>query len=196
MPAASLDDRSVAIEWAKNTLQSPSLVILDTETTGLSNHDEIVSIGVIDGQGTVLLDHLIKPTRVIPLAATNIHGISNIDVDDAPRLPELYPEIARVLNGKVVVGYNIDYDLGMLRANCKKYRLPLIRPMIDYCAMKKYAQFNGARNDLTGDYKWFRLSVACAQLGIPASRTHAAVDDCQLTLALLHGMASAQRTPI
>ncbi len=191
MAAASLDDRSITIEWAKNILESPSLVILDTETTGLNSTDEIVSIGVIDGQGTVLLDRLIKPLKVIPLAATNIHGISNIDVDDAPRLPEIYPEIVRVLNGKVVVGYNIDYDLGMLRANCKRHKLPPIRPMVDYCAMKKYAQFKGARNDMTGEYKWFRLSVACAQLGIPTPRTHGAVDDCRLTLALMRGMATA-----
>lgn len=191
MPATSFDDRSVAVEWAKNTLESPSLVILDTETTGLNSTDEIVSIGVIDAQGNVLLDSLIKPLKVIPLAATNIHGISNMDVDSSPRLPEIYPEIARVLNNKVVVGYNIDYDLGMLRANCKRHKLPPIKPMVDYCAMKKYAQFKGARNDMTGEYKWFKLSVACAQLGIPTPRTHSAIDDCLLTLALLRGMAAS-----
>ena len=183
--------RQIAIEWARTTLDSPSLVIFDTETTGLSAHDEIVSIGVIDGSGAVLLDSLIKPTRPIPPAATNIHGISNIDVDSAPRFPEIYPDIARVLGGKVVVGYNVDYDMGLLLGNSKRHKLPRIKLLISYCAMKQYAQFRGARNEMTGDFKWFRLAVACAQLGIPTDNAHTAVGDCRLTLALMRGMASS-----
>lgn len=52
-------------------------IILDTETTGLDNTAEIVEISVINDQGEVLLDTLIKPTKPIPGDATAIHGITN-----------------------------------------------------------------------------------------------------------------------
>ena len=58
--------------------------ILDTETTGLYDDAEIVEISIIDENGGVLLDTLVKPLKPIPAEATAIHGITNEMVATAP----------------------------------------------------------------------------------------------------------------
>ncbi|MGH1280407.1 3'-5' exonuclease [Bacillus basilensis] len=65
-------------------------VILDTETTGLTQRDQIIEICVNDLTGKILLNPLVKPTINIPAEAASIHGITNEMVDDAPSWIEIY----------------------------------------------------------------------------------------------------------
>ena len=89
-----------AIEWAKEVLaQKDNWVILDTETTGLYDA-EIVQIGIIDLEGKVVFDSLVKPTIPIPPDAIDIHGISNEMVELAPTFPEIYPRLVESLENK------------------------------------------------------------------------------------------------
>jgi len=55
-------------------------IFLDTETTGLDNRAEIIEISIVDYQGKVLFDELVKPMRTIPIEATRVHGITNDDI--------------------------------------------------------------------------------------------------------------------
>ena len=57
--------------------------ILDTETTGLYDDAEIVEISIIDENGGVLLDTLVKPLKPIPAEATAIHGDRCLSTDQA-----------------------------------------------------------------------------------------------------------------
>lgn len=59
-------------------------MILDTETTGLDYDDKIVEIAVIDLDGNVLINTLVDPNKAIPKEATEIHGIANKMVENAP----------------------------------------------------------------------------------------------------------------
>ena len=58
-------------------------VFLDTETTGLNDLAEIVEISILDDDGLVLLDTLVRPRRPIPADAIRIHGIRNEMVAEA-----------------------------------------------------------------------------------------------------------------
>ena len=87
-----LEDRNDAIEWARRVLTTDDWVILDTETTGLSEA-EIVQIGIINHQGQTILNSLLLPTIAIPNDAIAIHGINNEAVTDSPSFPEIYPQI-------------------------------------------------------------------------------------------------------
>lgn len=70
--------RKAAINLMNSWLiNSDNFVILDTETTGLDEHDEIVEVAVIDMSGKVLLNTLVNPIQPIPYEATQIHGITN-----------------------------------------------------------------------------------------------------------------------
>ena len=47
-------------------MSSDSLVVLDTETTGMGGDAEVVQTGVAQRGGGVLVDSLVNPTRPVP----------------------------------------------------------------------------------------------------------------------------------
>ena len=60
----SIQDKDGAINIAREILKhKEDYVILDTETTGLGDSDVIIQISIIDLDGNVLMDSLIKPTK-------------------------------------------------------------------------------------------------------------------------------------
>lgn len=169
------------------------IVILYTETTGLNlDVDQPVEIAVINATGKVLFDKRIKPTISIDDGASAVHGIGLDDLADAPTFAEVHDELALVLQDKIVIVWNSDYDKAMLANAAREHHLTNpIRESL--CAMKLYAQFYGEWNDYRGDYRWQKLDAACDQCGIEAATIpgglHSALGDVQRTLAILRFMA-------
>lgn len=188
-PAWLAQQRRGAALWAADLLRRDA-VIFDSETTGLGMNDEFVQLGVIDLRGGVLLDTLVRPSRLIPPEATAIHRLTNADVAGAPAFPALYDALRDALGGQTVIVYNADYDQRILWQTCRLYDLPMIEVGRWSCAMKAYARFHGAWNSQHRDFRWHRLTAACAAEGVPAGAAHSAIDDCRLTLALLRKMAA------
>lgn len=176
-------DRRAAARWAAGLLADPTgVVVLDTETTGLSSIDEIVQIAMIDGAGEVLLDTLVKPTISIPLAAWNIHGISDADVAEAPTIAKVQPRIVETIGRRQLVIYNANFDLTLIRQSliaCGLPDLELESLAGVHCAMQWYAQYVGEWNDYWGNYRWQKLPGG----------DHSALGDARATLALLRRMA-------
>ena len=90
-------------------LQKP-LVFLDLETTGLSfTHDRIVEIAMlkisIDGS-RLMKRKLINPEMPIPKEVSEIHGITDDMVKDAPTFKQAANEIRQFLEGSDLGGYN------------------------------------------------------------------------------------------
>ena len=179
--------RTDAVAWAQQLLDQ-NIVILDFETTGFKN-SEIVQIGAINRDGDVLLETLVKPTKRIPSAATNVHGITNDAVKDAPGFREVYVQLSSLLAGSPVVAYNVSFEKMIIGGECDRYKLPQIRPSQWECAMIAYAGYYGQRNPSKGGFKWQKLGNACAQQNIPVVDAHTAVGDCIMTLELMKIMA-------
>jgi hypothetical protein len=57
------------IKWSVTLLEEGDALIVDTETTGLSIKDEVIQIAIIDLDGKVLLNTLLKPTVSISTEA-------------------------------------------------------------------------------------------------------------------------------
>ena len=104
-----------------------NLVVMDTETTGLSSEDEVVEVAVVSGAGDALVHTLVKPTRPIPAEATAIHGISDADVRAAPMMDKVAPVVARALRGKFAAVYNSAFDFRLLNQSLARARMPAIR---------------------------------------------------------------------
>lgn len=82
------------------------LLFFDLETTGTDvAKDRIVQIAIcdIDGKG---LATLVQPGIPIPKEASDIHHITDKDVDTAPPFGDLAPDIQAMLEGATLVGYN------------------------------------------------------------------------------------------
>lgn len=95
------------------------LAIFDIEATGLSvTHDRIVEIAIIkiapDGTQTEFSKR-VNPGIPIPKEVSEIHGIYDEDVKDAPTLKEILPELETFLEGCDFAGYNSNkFDLPLL----------------------------------------------------------------------------------
>ncbi len=165
-------------------------VYLDTETTGTHQTAEIVEICIVDHDGQVLLDSLVKPRSKIPLQATQIHGITNTMVRDAPTWSEIWPRVQAVLTGRSVGIYNAEFDLRLMEQSHRQAGMSWRAVEINvFCIMKLYARFYGDWNAYHGDYRWQSLEKAGGQCGLTLSNTHRAKDDTLLARAILHHMA-------
>src|SRR5262245_42210345 len=96
-------------------------VSLDLETTGLDVRSaRIVQMGAVTILGPRILaeprlDRLVHPGMPIPAVSTRIHHIDDAAVSGAPPFAELVPGLRQLLDGRVVVGHNIAFDLAVLR---------------------------------------------------------------------------------
>lgn len=191
---AALDDvlpitnrRGDCVETARSWLKS-NAVVVDTETTGLGNRDQIVSIAVIDAAtGATLLGTLVKPTISIPAAATAVHKITDEMVMVAPAITDLGLET--ILAGRTIVAYSADFDERMLMQSFEAHGVKA--PVNDWvCAKLLYAEFEGEWNSHRNSWKWHKLVDACKKMQVEFTGTqHSAVGDAQATLALVKAIA-------
>ncbi len=187
----NLSARREAIERAQEFLTRKP-IYLDTETTGTGPNDNILEIAIINHDGTVLIDTLVKPVGKIDPGAQRVHGISAEMVAAAPRWGEVWDEIEAVLEGRLLGIYNADFDLRLIQQSHARNWLQWRQPegLEIFCIMKLYAQFYGQWNSRRGNYRWQSLDNAQQQCGLTLANTHRAKDDTLLTRALLEYMAA------
>ncbi|MDI1285929.1 MAG: 3'-5' exonuclease, partial [Reyranella sp.] len=116
-------------------LERLPLVAIDCETTGLDpKRDRIVSFAAIrinDGLRVAdqpMLDLLIDPGVAIPARATAIHGIDHAHLAGAPSFAEAFTRIAACLEGAVVVGHFVGFDLAIIGREAARARQPWREP--------------------------------------------------------------------
>lgn len=165
-------------------------VFLDTETTGIGPKDEVIEICVLDSDGEILVDTLVKPLGKIHPEAVRHHGITETMLAGAPSWPAIWPEVeASVGVGRVAI-YNAEFDVRMMRQSHQKHGMKwtLDDDRFD-CIMYLYAEFYGDWDRRRESFRWQKLEAAARQSGILLRNTHRARDDALLTRAVLRFMA-------
>lgn len=147
-------------------------VILDTETTGLDYDDKIVEISIIDLDGKQLINTLINPQMEIPKEASNIHGISNLEVANAPLFEEIEEDIRSILQDNKVLIYNSSFDTRML------FQSGYDGPINSICLMNLYMEYIDSE-------RWVSLSNALKYEKIDIIQNHRALGDCLCCLELI-----------
>jgi len=200
--------RARAIADAREWLSREPL-FLDTEATGLGDHDQICEIALLDVHGGVVLDTLVKPTLLnFSPQAVHVHGIDLPQVANAPEFPAIWPQIARLLAERHVVLYNSDFDIRMLTQTARAHamRWPPYPPLraTYHDAMLHYANFYGEWNRERGAFRWHTLENAARHCGIlkpkmgddperwSEMQKHRAKDDAELCRQLLHYIAAQE----
>ena len=180
-------------------INTQNALILDTETTGLSDDDEIVQIAIIDAEtGEVLINKLLKPKISISKSASNIHGITNSKVINCIEYSEIHDEIIKIITGKTLLIYNAEFDLGMLYQTASIHNCDIndfeSHDLFynSFCIMEWYAEFYGDYNDYFDSYTWQQLGRAAKQQNFDISdlKTHDALGDCEITRRLIHKVNS------
>ncbi len=105
------------------------VVVLDTETTGLSAADRIVELAAIEveprtGRLGAAVHHRVNPGRPIPPIATRIHGIRDADVRDEPRFTAVAGELSGFLRGSTLAIQNARFDRRVLDAELARSGQP------------------------------------------------------------------------
>lgn len=92
--------------------------VLDLETTGLDPRwDEIIEVGALRVRGGEVSEHftsLVKPLNEIDEFITELTGITNEMVADAPPIGEVLPQLRAFIGQDVVIGHNVNFDVNFL----------------------------------------------------------------------------------
>lgn len=218
IPAGEAPDRPTA--WARRILADPTVVILDTETTGLDDAARIVEIAVVTTAGRILINETVDPGEPIPRRATRIHGITDHDVTGAATWADLYPRLRATLEGRRVVIYNSTFDLGMFTLEVRRAEAdrPADDPAAYLAGLADLADGAGVRLDRPDPRAWvddLRDRTSCAMDAYatwvgevddyyggyrwwPLNGGHRAISDCFAVLERLRTMArrtTAEETP-
>jgi DNA polymerase III subunit epsilon len=138
------------------------LIILDTETTGISPNDEhrIVEIGCIELVNYRKGDQrqwYLNPEREIPREATKVHGITNEQVADSPLFGDIAKDFLDFIKNDKLVIHNASFDMGFLNMELNRASLPNIKNdrAIDTLSMarKKYPGSPASLDALCRRYK-------------------------------------------
>lgn len=152
--------------------------ILDFETTGLTpGMDRVVEVSVVrmePGRSPELVfDTLINPER--PVAATEIHGITDDDVADAPAFAAISGELVKSLSGCVIGAYNVYFDMRFLTYELGQVG---VRPLVPHLCLMYL-------RPLLGLGERCRLGPACVCYGIPNPSEHMSSSDALASAALM-----------
>ncbi|MBV9689968.1 MAG: GIY-YIG nuclease family protein [Ktedonobacteraceae bacterium] len=173
-------------------LDEIEFVVLDTETTGLRpGSDRVIEIAGVrlrGGEAIGSFQSLVNPCRRIPPFITQFTGITQDLVNMAPTAQEVMPEFLRFIDGAIIVGHNLGFDIGFLtyEAQLQGQAFPL--DGLDTLPL--------ARRFLP-DLKRFKLELVARHINISTSNFHRALNDARVTAAIfLHFLALAKQQGI
>ena len=131
------------------------IAFIDLETTGVSiSTDRIVEIAIIKilpDESRVVKRKIINPQMPIPQSSTDIHGITNEMVKDAPTFKEVANEVKVFIDGCDLGGYNSNrFDIPVLMEEFLRAGLTT-RKMVDV----QHIFYNMEPRTLTAAYKFY-----------------------------------------
>lgn len=98
-------------------------LVFDTETTGLSNSDKIVEFSLlelVDGIKTGRrLHYFLNPGIKISKRASEIHGITNEKLIDAPTFADVVEDMIRFIGHGTLIAHNAKFDQRILNNELK-----------------------------------------------------------------------------
>ncbi|MBF0489261.1 MAG: 3'-5' exonuclease [Candidatus Omnitrophica bacterium] len=160
---------------------SRPLVVLDLETTGIwIEKDRIIEIALIklnpDGTREQLTTR-VNPVMAIPAKATEITGITQEDVKDAPAFGAIAGKVLQFIGDADIGGFNVErFDLPLLAREFMDAGLQFdFSQRTIYDAQKIYHLHN--KRDLTAAYAFY-----CHE---ELKDAHSALADTQATLDIL-----------
>jgi DNA polymerase-3 subunit epsilon len=165
-------------------------IILDTETTGLDDNDQIIEIAAITVSGQPLLNTLIKANKGSHPMALQTHGISRDTTDLKGReWSDVLADLNAIFECHPMCAYNEVFDTRMITQTCKAHKTeqPLHTTQFDIMELAnrhfiEHAIWCNERSQ----FERLSLEKCCEFAGIKfQGDAHRAIVDCHATLDLL-----------
>ena len=156
----------------------PSYCMIDLETTGYSPlWDEIIEVAamkIIDGKETARFHSLVKPSwDKIPDFITQLTGINNEMLIDAPRIDTVISQFDEFLGDSTIIGYNVSFDVNFLYdAYVTHLGKPLRNNYVDCMRMARR---------LYPEMEHHRLCDITEKLNVVNDKAHRAMSDVEAT---------------
>lgn len=147
---------------------------IDFETAN-SERSSVCSVGVVIVRNNEIVDSfysLINPEpNYYNYWCTKVHGLTNRDTDDAPIFPEVWKQIAPLIEGLPLVAHNSPFDESCLKAVFRVYQM-------DYPDYKFYDTLSTARRTIKG-LENHQLHTVAAVCGYQLDNHHHALADAE-----------------
>ena len=169
------DLQDVAVNEKGQSLND-TYVVFDLETTGFSSiKDKIIEIGAVKVENGVITDKFstfVNPKVPIPFEITNLTGITDDMVMEAPDIETILPQFLEFVGDAVLVAHNASFDVSFIEQNCRYQDITPDFTSVDTVAMARI---------LLPTLSKFKLNVVANALHISLENHHRAVDDAGAT---------------
>jgi DNA polymerase-3 subunit epsilon len=161
--------------------------IIDVETTGGNAHfEKITEIAIVLHDGDRVMDTfstLINPERSIPWSITQLTGITDEMVAQAPKFYEIAKKIVEMTENAIFVAHNVSFDYAFVKEEFNRLGYDFNR--------KKLCTVQMSRKTFPG-LPSYSLSNLKKHFGIHANRSHRALDDTLATVEIFERILAGQ----
>lgn len=153
-------------------------IVFDIETTGLdSTYDEIIEIGAIKVHNNTIIstfNSLVKPQYEIDEYITELTGITNEMVKDAPTIEEILPDFMKYIGSDILIGHNVNFDINFIYDNLYRNKYDVItNNFIDTMRIAR---------KLLPELSHHRLIDLANYFEIDSTDNHRSLKDCEITM--------------
>ena len=182
MEAYYVNDMVPAVDGKSDATLDSECIVFDIETTGLSAKTErITEIGavrMVEGEVKESFNTFVNPGMPIPAKITELTGITDAMVADAPSEAEGLQKFYDFCGDcRVLVAHNAAFDTGFIRAAARRCGMPYEFTAVDTVPLSR-SLYKGLKN--------YRLDTVANYLKLPPFNHHRACDDA----AVLAGIYS------
>ena len=136
-----VDDLQNIVFGDKKASLKERIVVFDTETTGLNfQNDRLTEIGaveIVDGEVGEIFKTFVNPKMKISAKITELTGIDDSMVLDAPLEGKALKSFLEFVDGAVLVAHNASFDYNFLKQTAKRNNLDFNPTVIDTLPLSK-----------------------------------------------------------
>ncbi len=170
-----VNDFISAVKGNNNTNFDGEFIVFDVETTGLSPAtDRLTEIGAVKIQNGVIVDEFnifVNPGIPIPKKITELTGITNEMVADAPKENEALQKFIEFCGNSTLIAHNADFDISFINSAATRCQINYNPTYIDTVPMAR---------SLLPDIKNHKLDTVANALKLPPFNHHRACDDAKV----------------
>ena len=173
-------DDGLAVRGESGLPLDAEFIAFDVETTGLSAaSDRLTEIGAVRFSGGRTLETFstfVNPGMHIPANITELTGIRDSDVENAPDEGEAMRAFLDFCGGRPIIAHNASFDTGFMAAACARQGIEFRPVVIDTLILAQR---------LLPELRRHKLDIVSKHLGLPEFNHHRAFDDAEVVARMM-----------
>ena len=165
------------------------MVVFDVETTGLSDLTcRLIEIGAVKIKAGKIVDKMdifVDPECPIPEKITELTSITDEMVKGAPKEEEAIKQFLEFSGDSLLIAHNANFDIGFIRAACKRHDIPFINSYLDTVGLSRY---------VNSELKNHKLDTIAKHYNLGDFHHHRASDDAETLAKIFFEMQARLRS--